>query len=92
MLDPLLLHKKLLSQKMGPVLGGPSSALGGPPSQSLYEVAALTHEMDTQAVTTKVKEILLANNVGQKVRRFILIYSYLKLTEVKTLLYENLAN
>ena len=69
MLDPLLLHKKLLSQKMGPaVLGGPSSALGGPPSQSLYEMAALTHEMDTQAVTTKVKEILLANNVGQKVR------------------------
>ena len=70
MLDPLLLHKKLLSQKMGPaasVLGGPSAALGGPPSQSLYEMAALTHEMDTQAVTTKVKEILLANNVGQKV-------------------------
>ena len=56
---------------MGPVLGGPSAALGGPPSQSLYEMAALTHEMDTQAVTTKVKEILLANNVGQKVRRFI---------------------
>merc|ERR1719242_100431 len=67
MLDPLLLHKKLLSQKMGPaVLGGSSAALGGPPSQSLYEMAALTHEMDTQAVTTKVKEILLSNNVGQK--------------------------
>merc|ERR1719228_2807320 len=29
-------------------------------------MAALTHEMDTQAVTTKIKEILLANNVGQK--------------------------
>ena len=69
MLDPLLLHKKLLSQKMGPVLGGPAAALVGPPSQSLYEMAALTHEMDTQAVTTKVKEILLANNVGQKVRK-----------------------
>ena len=38
------------------------------PSPSLYEMAALTHELDTQAVTTKVKEILLANNVGQKVR------------------------
>jgi homeobox protein cut-like len=30
-------------------------------------MAALTHELDTQGVTTKVKEILLANNVGQKV-------------------------
>ena len=74
MLDPLLLHKKLLSQKMGPgLLGGPSAALVGPPSQSLYEMAALTHEMDTQGVTTKIKELLLANNVGQKVR-FLGVY------------------
>jgi homeobox protein cut-like len=67
MLDPLALHRKLLSQKMGP--GSPSlgGGPGGPPAHSLYEMAALTHEMDTQAVTTKVKEILLANNVGQKV-------------------------
>lgn len=79
MLDPLMLHRKLLSQKMGPaaagLLGVPTSAaLGsGAPTQSLYEMAALTHEMDTQAVTTKVKEILLANNVGQKVIHFMLI-------------------
>lgn len=66
LLDPLLLHRKLLSQKLGPGLGGTSLGTGAP-SQSLYEMAALTHEMDTQAVTTKVKEILLANNVGQKV-------------------------
>ena len=46
------------------------AAAGGPlpNAPSLYEMAALTHELDTQAVTTKVKEILLANNVGQKVR------------------------
>ena len=67
LLDPLLLHRKLLSQKLGPGLGGTSLGGTGAPSQSLYEMAALTHEMDTQAVTTKVKEILLANNVGQKV-------------------------
>ena len=35
----------------------------------LYEMAALTNELDTQAITTKVKEILLAHNVGQKVGR-----------------------
>ena len=57
---------------MGPAaaaagLLGPSSLVGAAPSQSLYEMAALTHEMDTQAVTTKVKELLLANNIGQKV-------------------------
>lgn len=61
-LDPLAIHRKLLSQK---VPGG-SGGLGAAPAHSLYEMAALTHEMDTQAVTTKVKEILLANNVGQK--------------------------
>ena len=80
LLDPLLLHRKLLSQKMGPggLLGVPSvvsssagSPVGGATNQSLYEMAALTHEMDTQAVTTKVKEILLANNIGQKVRQWI---------------------
>ena len=72
LLDPLLLQRQLLSKKMGPAaaaagLLGPSSLVGAAPSQSLYEMAALTHEMDTQAVTTKVKELLLANNIGQKV-------------------------
>ena len=81
-LDPLAIHRKLLSQQknMGTLGGPPSSAsaaaaglvnlMGGgsiPPAPSLYEMAALTHELDTQTVTTKVKEILLANNVGQKV-------------------------
>ena len=80
-LDPLAIHRKLLSQQkgIGGSAGTPSSQgltstglsnmLGGsiPPSPSLYEMAALTNELDTQTVTTKVKEILLSNNVGQKV-------------------------
>lgn len=34
---------------------------------SVYEMAALTQELDTQGITTKIKEALLANNIGQKV-------------------------
>ena len=33
---------------------------------NLYEMAALTQELDTVALTNKVKEVLLANNLGQK--------------------------
>ena len=40
---------------------------------SLYEMAALTNELDTLAITTKVKEILMAHNVGQKVNIVIII-------------------
>ena len=36
-------------------------------SPSLYEMAALTSELDTSVITSKVKEILLQHNVGQKV-------------------------
>ena len=32
-------------------------------------MAALTSELDTGVITSKVKEILLQHNVGQKVRR-----------------------
>ena len=56
----------LTPTSIGPSLLGATGS--GTPSPSLYEMAALTHELDTQSVTTKVKEILLANNVGQKVR------------------------
>lgn len=34
---------------------------------SVYEMAALTQDLDTQTITTKIKEALLANNIGQKV-------------------------
>lgn len=33
---------------------------------NLYEMAALTQEFDTTGITNKVKELLLANNMGQK--------------------------
>ena len=59
-LDPLAVHKKLLSQKAA---GGGGST---PPAPSLYEMAALTHELDTQELTRGVKEVLLTHNIGQK--------------------------
>ncbi|KAG6448396.1 hypothetical protein O3G_MSEX005495 [Manduca sexta] len=36
-------------------------------SPSVYEMAALTQDLDTQTITTKIKEALLANNIGQKI-------------------------
>ncbi|XP_017781888.1 PREDICTED: homeobox protein cut isoform X2 [Nicrophorus vespilloides] len=36
-------------------------------SPSVYEMAALTQDLDTQIITTKIKEALLANNIGQKI-------------------------
>lgn len=36
-------------------------------SASVYEMAALTQDLDTQTITTKIKEALLANNIGQKI-------------------------
>lgn len=36
-------------------------------SPTVYEMAALTQDLDTQVITTKIKEALLANNIGQKV-------------------------
>lgn len=59
LLDPLAAHRKMMSIRPP----------GFPPTSgpSLYEMAALTNELDTQTITTKVKEILLAHNVGQKV-------------------------
>jgi len=39
---------------------------------SVYEMAALTQDLDTQVITTKIKEALLANNIGQKVSAIVL--------------------
>ncbi|XP_013780046.2 homeobox protein cut-like [Limulus polyphemus] len=34
---------------------------------SVYEIAARTTDLDTQSITSKVKETLLTNNIGQKI-------------------------
>ena len=34
---------------------------------SVYELAALTSDLDTQIITTRIKETLMAHNIGQKV-------------------------
>ena len=41
---------------------------GGPPpvQPSMYEIAAMTTELDTLAITSKVKEVLQFHNLGQK--------------------------
>jgi hypothetical protein len=36
-------------------------------------MAALTQDLDTQVITTKIKEALLANNIGQKVSAILLV-------------------
>ncbi|XP_040579143.2 LOW QUALITY PROTEIN: homeobox protein cut [Lepeophtheirus salmonis] len=74
LLDPLAIHRKILAQQQHqqhknlpiPTSNISASPGGLVPSPSLYEMAALTQELDTQAITTKAKEVLLANNVGQK--------------------------
>lgn len=43
-------------------------------SPTVYEMAALTQDLDTQTITTKIKEALLANNIGQKVRNLLHFY------------------
>lgn len=49
-------------------LGGQSAASGGSYMQpSVYELAALTSDLDTQIITTRIKETLMAHNIGQKV-------------------------
>lgn len=45
-------------------------------SPTVYEMAALTQDLDTQVITTKIKEALMANNIGQKVNFFVLNFEY----------------
>lgn len=70
--------EQMKNQNQSPHPGIPHSPLGQqqPPvmralhqhiSPSVYEMAALTQDLDTQIITTKIKEALLANNIGQKI-------------------------
>lgn len=40
---------------------------------SVYEMAALTTDLDTQTITTKIKETLMAHNIGQKASRCFIL-------------------
>jgi hypothetical protein len=68
--DSLAAHRKLTAAGPQPPARAPPLS----PTPSLYEMAALTSELDTQVVTTKVKELLLANNLGQKVCQCTVLY------------------
>ena len=88
LLDPLAAHRKMMGLRPAgfqPTSTGKQlslllllilwSHLSSPllASPSLYEMAALTSELDTAVITSKVKEILLQHNVGQKVRKESLV-------------------
>ena len=83
LLDPLASHRKMMELRppgFPPTSGGQWTFITLGSSQmyltfltaspSLYEMAALTSSLDTNLITTKVKEILLQHNVGQKVGTF----------------------
>ncbi|XP_050690230.1 homeobox protein cut-like isoform X3 [Eriocheir sinensis] len=68
---PLPSHPMSFDSRMPPLDPLRKSALSnprhpGPVAPSVYEMAALTQDLDTQVITTKIKEVLLANNIGQK--------------------------
>ena len=76
-LDPFSLQRKLQEQQqqqrmglqaaMAAAVAGGAAGLG----QNIYEVAALTQELDTMQLTLRVKEVLTTNNICQKVKIFI---------------------
>jgi len=70
-------HRQPKSSPLIPGMTGSSSRVSSYPQPSVYEMAALTTDLDTQIITTKIKETLLAHNIGQKVCfLFISIVSY----------------
>ena len=67
-LDPVALQRRLAEQRMG-MAALAAAASGGQQQQNVYELAALTQDMDTLQVTTRIRELLSSNNLCQKVRR-----------------------
>lgn len=62
------LSNTLLRQQQQTVLTPTSAASAASYIQpSVYELAALTSDLDTQIITTRIKETLMAHNIGQKV-------------------------
>ncbi|XP_050434571.1 homeobox protein cut isoform X2 [Adelges cooleyi] len=57
----------LMLQHVAAAFQNPGSRHPPPVVPSVYEMAALTQDLDTQTITTKIKEALLANNIGQKI-------------------------
>ncbi|TRY70911.1 hypothetical protein TCAL_07523 [Tigriopus californicus] len=56
--DPFAFQRKLQEQQRLALFSGASS--------NVYEIAALTQELDTMLLTQRVKEVLASSNVGQK--------------------------
>ncbi|XP_065336946.1 homeobox protein cut isoform X4 [Cloeon dipterum] len=59
-----LLKKHSPAGNMPRAMAAAAAAMQQP---SVYEMAALTQDLDTQLITTRIKEALLANNIGQKI-------------------------
>ena len=77
--DPFALQRKLQEQQRLAMIGGASS--------NVYEIAALTQELDTMQLTLRVKDVLSSNNIGQKVKlcihvtmkKVLLLFSFLSI-------------
>ncbi len=81
-LDPFSLQRKIQEQQQqrlglqaamaaAAAAGGGAASPGGGLGQNIYEVAALTQELDTMQLTTRIRERLAANNICQKVRESV---------------------
>lgn len=81
-LDPFGLQRKFheqqqrqLSLSLAASAGAAAGANRPPGPNSIYEIAALTQELNTLQLTTRVRETLAANNIGQKVGQAVCSFS-----------------
>ena len=66
-MDPMSLQRRLTEQRMS--MAALAAAAGQQQQQNVYELAALTQDMDTLQLTTRIRELLSSNNICQKVRK-----------------------